>query len=76
MSYDEEPKDLFEHLLEKGLWFSVIPVSQEEWNATAFNREPDGKWYGFKSKAHPTVEEAIKWLGEILKNKEQEIGNV
>ena len=76
MSSESEDKDVFDHLLEKGLWFSVIPSSQKEWNATAFQQNPDERWTGFKSKTHPTVEDAMKWLGEVLKKKAQEQDNV
>ena len=76
MSYDEEEQDPLEHLLEKGLWFSVIPSSQKKWNATAFNQDLDGRWFGFKSKTHPTVEAAMEWLGKVLKKKEQEQDDV
>lgn len=78
MSYDEdeEQKDPLEYLLKKGLWFSVIPSSQDEWNATAFIKEPDGRWSGFKSKTHPTVETAMEWIGKILNKKAQQQDDV
>tara|TARA_B110000008_G_C16962506_1_gene560743 strand:- start:1651 stop:1884 length:234 start_codon:yes stop_codon:yes gene_type:complete len=77
MSSEDEDKDVFDHLLEKGLWFSVIPSSQKKWNATAFSQHADdGRWYGFESKTHPTVEKAMDWLGKILKKKAQEKENV
>jgi hypothetical protein len=63
-------------MLEKGLWFSVIPSSQKKWNATAFKQDTDGKWSGFKSKTHPTMDLAMEWLGEVLKKKEHEQDNV
>jgi hypothetical protein len=73
MSYDnEEQKDPLEYLLDKGLWFSVIPSSQKKWNATAFKQDLDGRWSGFKSKTHPTVEDAMDWLGKVLKKKARE----
>jgi hypothetical protein len=73
MSSEDEDKDVFDHLLEKGLWFSVIPSSQKKWDATAFQQDTtDGRWYGFKSKTHPNIELAMKWLGETLKKKARE----
>jgi len=65
MSLDQN--DPFNYLLEKGLWFSIIPLSQKEWEATIFKLHDDGRWYGFKSKVHPSVELAMEWMGDIFK---------